>query len=230
MKPIIAALVLSLSTGSVLAQPSRPVVVELFTSQGCSSCPPADALLGEIASRPDVIALAFHVDYWDYIGWKDPFAAPDFTARQRDYVRALGLRGPYTPQAVIDGRLDVVGSDRGRIMPQLAARPQAVAVTPRRQGNDLVVALGEGAGEGVVTAFAVQPEARTLARRGENAGRMLVEAQIVRAVHPLGRWRGGAEEKRLSLAGLPAGVSQVIVVVQRDGPGGVLGAARMAWP
>lgn len=229
MKTIAAALILALSAGPALAQ-TRPVVVELFTSQGCSSCPPADALLGEVAGRSDVIALAFHVDYWDYIGWKDPFAAPDFTARQKDYVRALGLRGLYTPQMVIDGRLDVVGSDRGRVLPQLAPRPQVLAVDLRRDTDDLVVILGEGRGEGLVTVFAVQPLARTLARRGENAGRVLGETQIVRAVHALGRWQGGREEKRLSLARLPAEVSQVIVIVQQDGPGAVMGAAKMVWP
>jgi hypothetical protein len=230
MKTLTAAtLILALSAAPAWAQ-SRSVVVELFTSQGCSSCPPADAFLGEIAGRADVIALAFHVDYWDYIGWKDPFASPEFTARQRAYVRAMGLRGPYTPQMVIDGRLDVVGSDRGRVLPQLASRPQVLDVSLTRKGPDLVAALGSGTGEGEVTAFTVQAQARTLARRGENAGRILAEAQIVRSIHPLGRWRGAEGQFSLPLADIPKDVSQVIVTVQRDGPGAMLGAARMDLP
>src|SRR3546814_16619660 len=90
----------------------RPVVVELFTSQGCSSCPPADALLVELAREPSILALSFHVDYWDYIGWEDPFAEAQYTERQRDYVDRLGLRYVYTPQMVIDGRHNAVGSNQ----------------------------------------------------------------------------------------------------------------------
>ena len=90
----------------------HPVVVELFTSQGCSSCPPADALLGELSRRDDVITLGYHVDYWDYIGWPAPFADPLFTSRQRLYASALGNRTIYTPQMVLDGTLDQVGSRR----------------------------------------------------------------------------------------------------------------------
>src|SRR6059036_991639 len=92
-----------------------PVVVELFTSEGCSSCPPADAFLGELAQRPDIVALAFHVDYWDYIGWKDPYASPLTTQRQHDYAAALHLHMVYTPQMVVDGRADVVGSERSDV-------------------------------------------------------------------------------------------------------------------
>lgn len=229
MKTLAAtALIVALSSAPALAQ-SRPVVVELFTSQGCSSCPPADAFLGEIAARADVIALAFHVDYWDYIGWKDPFASPQFTARQKAYVRAMGLRNPYTPQMVIDGSLDVVGSDRGRVLPQLASRPQSLSVSLERRNMDLVAILGGGTGEGEVTAFAVQAQARTLARRGENAGKILAEAQIVRSIHPLGRWRGTKTEFRLPLVDLPENTSQVIVIVQRDGPGAMLGATKLVF-
>src|SRR5262249_1393689 len=99
----------------------QPVVVELFTSQGCNSCPPADALLGKLARRKDVLPLAFHVDYWDYIGWKDPFASKEGTERQYNYGRALGLNMVYTPQMVIDGSQDAVGSDEGAVMRGIAA-------------------------------------------------------------------------------------------------------------
>src|SRR5262245_56361084 len=114
---MLLAAVLAAGVGAVgaLAQDKAPVVVELFTSEGCSSCPPADAFLGELAQRPDVVPLAFHVDYWDYIGWKDPYANPAFTQRQHDYKAALGLHMVYTPQMIVDGRTDVVGSERGSV-------------------------------------------------------------------------------------------------------------------
>ncbi|MBI3445249.1 MAG: DUF1223 domain-containing protein [Magnetospirillum sp.] len=226
MKTILAALLFAISTLPAMAQ-SRPVVLELFTSQGCSSCPPADALLAELAGRDDVIALAFHVDYWDYIGWKDPFALAGSTLRQKAYVQALGLRGLYTPQMVVDGIVDVVGYDRGRILPLLGPRAGIVAIGLRREGDEVVVSLGAGQGAGPVTAFGVQSQARTLARRGENAGRTLIEAQIVRGFRPLGIWTGAAEEIRLKRSMLPADISQVVVVVQKDGPGPVLGVGRL---
>src|ERR1041384_1895274 len=113
--PAIALLVSVLSPVATADEATRaeaPVVVELFTSQGCNSCPPADALLGELAQRPDLVALAFHVDYWNYIGWQDPFSSPEATKRQRDYAQSLGLSSVYTPEMVIDGSFDIVGLDR----------------------------------------------------------------------------------------------------------------------
>src|SRR5271154_3831101 len=107
------------AAGNLQAQsnsPRGPAVVELFTSQGCSSCPPADALLGELSQTPNVIALAFHVDYWDSIGWRDQFAIPNAVERQRRYVESLGLSSAFTPQVVVDGRGSFVGSDKRRIL------------------------------------------------------------------------------------------------------------------
>src|SRR5208283_332006 len=118
------------------AADARPVVVELYTSQGCSSCPAADALLGELAARPNVIALAFHVDYWDSIGWRDRFEISDAAPRQRRYVETLKLSNAFTPQAVIDGRASYVGSDRRGISEALAATSNGIPVT-------LQVARGE---------------------------------------------------------------------------------------
>src|SRR5690242_20233995 len=131
--PLAAALVLGagwLSGGAAMAgERAVPVVVELFTSQGCNSCPPADAYLGELAKRPDVLALSLHVDYWDYIGWKDPFAHHAFTLRQREYSRALSQRYVYTPQMVINGDLQGVGSER-RTIEALIARAEKEQKAP----------------------------------------------------------------------------------------------------
>ena len=135
---------------SAVAAADRPVVVELFTSQGCSSCPPADVLLGELAKREDVLALAFHVDYWDRLGWKDPFSSAMATARQRAYGHKLGLRTVYTPQIVVDGTAEMVGSDRRAVARAIAAAraKQTVDVKLAREAGELVVQVGpvEGAG------------------------------------------------------------------------------------
>src|SRR5580698_3481897 len=109
-RSLLSTAVLLLSVGAAHAQ-SRPTVVELYTSEGCNSCPPAEALIGKLARQNDVIALSFHVDYWDSLGWRDRFALPDAVARQEQYARALRLSSVYTPQLVIDGRHDTLGSD-----------------------------------------------------------------------------------------------------------------------
>src|SRR4051812_29577801 len=114
MRNLLIAAVLLFGIAAAHAE-ERPVVVELFTSQGCNSCPPADAFLGELSRRPDVLALGLHVDYWDYIGWKDPFAQRAHTDRQRSYSRTLNQRFVYTPQMVIDGTLQGVGSETATI-------------------------------------------------------------------------------------------------------------------
>lgn len=224
--PTIAAAVALLAGASALAE-SRPVVVELFTSQGCSSCPPADMLLGELARRPDVIALAYHVDYWDRLGWKDPFGLAEATARQKAYARTLALRTIYTPQMVIDGKADVIGSDRQAVAAAMGGGRDGVPVTLTRASGALAIDIAAGVGRGPaeVVAVAYSPEAETRVARGENAGRTLKEYAIVRAVRPLGRWDGTAARFNLDLSALPPTATMVAVLIQDAGQGPVLGAA-----
>jgi len=204
----------------------RPVVVELYTSQGCSSCPPADALLGELAGASNVIALAFHVDYWDSIGWRDRFSMPEATQRQRGYVERLNLSTAFTPQAVIDGRESFVGSDRRRIMAALAAAPEAIPVTLDIARGELNVLIAEASDRGAfdVNLVAYLPQASTAIGRGENSGRTLAEFNIVRQFRRLGTWTGHQSAFQVPLASFPPDATRVAVLIQRQGQGSIEGA------
>ncbi len=175
--------VLMLAAGAAAPSGARPAVVELYTSQGCSSCPPADALLGEIAQRADVLALAFHVDYWDDLGWRDPFSLPAARQRQLDYVRHFGNDWVYTPDMVIDGHIDVLRVDRRDLLRQLATPRSGVPVHVAVQGADLLISVeaATGALSGDVFLVSYLPTALTPIGRGENAGRELREFNIVRS-------------------------------------------------
>ncbi|WPZ36002.1 DUF1223 domain-containing protein [Thalassobaculum sp. OXR-137] len=181
------------------AAASRPVVVELFTSQGCSSCPPADAYLGRLAAREDVIALAYHVDYWDYIGWADPFADATYTTRQRAYRDALGNRTLYTPQMIVDGEADAVGSDsravdaliREHLEAAGDARP-VVRVEASLSRGELHAQIHDTGmpGPADVLAVAYDTHHRTEIRRGENGGVTLDNFNVVRAIRKIGEFHG----------------------------------------
>ena len=212
-----------------LAAPAaaRPLVIELFTSQGCSSCPPADALLGELARDPGVLALAFHVDYWDYLGWTDRFAMPAATERQRRYVAALRLASAYTPQMVIDGQTDLPGTGAAAIRSLLRSpRPEVpIAITLEDAQLEIELPSQPSAGSGDVTLYAYLPEARSTIGRGENAGRTLREFNVVRGSVPLGRWEGKSRRFTVPVRTLPEDAAAGAVVLQRPGQGAVLGAA-----
>jgi hypothetical protein len=210
---------------AAIADPA-PVVVELFTSQGCESCPPADRLLGELARRPGVIALAYHVDYWDHLGWKDRFGLPEASARQRAYAHAMALSSVYTPQMVIDGTTDVVGSDRPAVLAALKAKPDGAPIHLSCADGKLMIAIAPSkiGGPAEITVVAYIPEAETKVARGENAGRTLTEYSIVRAVRPMGRWDGEAKQLGLDLT-LPDGATMAAVLVQGAGEGPMMGAA-----
>jgi hypothetical protein len=215
--------------GAVSAQ-SGPVVVELFTSQGCSSCPPADAYFrDELAGREDVIALALHVDYWDYLGWKDHFANPAFTKRQKAYARAAGQRMIYTPQIIIGGRHHVVGNHPKEVETLLRAlgeAPSPVTVALRREGErvEVTATAHQTPGAMIVHLVRYEPEHEVSIKRGENAGRKLSYANIVTDWHVVAEWDGRAP---LRIEAPAAGDAPVVALVQGKGNGPIFAAARV---
>ena len=228
------AFVLTVVTGlaapvAAETQKSGPLV-ELFTSQGCSSCPPADAMLAELSHRDDVVALALHVDYWDYIGWADDLADPAFTRRQQAYAEAKGSATVYTPQVVIGGQDHVIGSRPLQVMEQLmkhAASPARVEIALDRRGNTLSIAArarGTGATDAVVQVVRYLPRVERDIRRGENAGRRIVYVNAVTHWNVAGRWNTSAP---LQLDVPLSGSAPVAVIVQQGTNGPVLGAAAL---
>jgi hypothetical protein len=209
---------------------SRPAVVELFTSEGCSSCPPAEAYIGELAQHKDVLALAFHVDYWDDLGWKDPYSLRISTDRQYAYSTVLGRSSVYTPQVVIDGKDEFVGTDRRRIGGALAVARIGVPLRISLAPEDLVVELSgrEKAAPSEVLLVAYVRRATSSIGRGENAGRTLEEFNIVRSIHDLGRWNGDPVSFRARLSSLPRDATDVAVLVQSVDRHQVIGAGTQA--
>jgi hypothetical protein len=210
---------------------TNPVVVELFTSEGCNSCPPADALLGRLAGRHDILPLAFHVDYWDYIGWKDPFGFPAATERQYAYGHELGLNMVYTPQMVVDGSHDAVGSDQGavdRAITAAAAQPKLkLSVWRDAKGAYKVTIPADPAQKGDATVWiALFDHAhKTPVARGENAGHTLTEFNIVREWRKIGEWSGAQTEIALDLTPDSDEYDACAVLVQLGGNGPIRGAA-----
>lgn len=226
---VLAALLICTTLHAQSGSVTRPAVVELFTSQGCSSCPPAEAILGKLARRTDVLALAFHVDYWDDLGWRDRFALPEAAQRQRRYVQALRLSTAFTPQAVIDGRHSLVGSDRERMVAFINGQRDDIAVKLTIDGGKLLIDLAERTTRSPldINVVAYLPEASTPIGRGENAGRVLQEFNIVRSLKQLGAWQGQAQQLQLPLSALPQDASRVAVLVQQPNQGAIVGATAI---
>jgi len=220
------ALIAGLSPAAGFAA-ERPVVVELFTSQGCSSCPPANAYLNELVKqRRDVLALAFHVTYWDRLGWKDPFSLETATRRQDVYGRRFG-DGSYTPEMVVDGAASMVGSARGEVGAAIenARRNSrtAAAVSVTRNGEQVSIEVGAGSGSGNVLLIGFDHEHTTAIGRGENSGRTLTEANVVRSMRSVGQWSGTA--MRISER-FPEGQDVAVVLEAPDGR--IIGASRLS--
>jgi hypothetical protein len=224
--------VLLTAVGAVAGE--RPVVVELFTSQGCSSCPPAEAFMRDLAKRDDLIALEFHVDYWDYIGWKDRFAKREFTERQEGYVGSLKGRYKYTPQMVVGGVSHAVGSNRAAIEAEIERRKSASVEGPEievhKEDGAIVAKIGAGAASGVYDIVFVtfdKPHS-TEVKRGENRGRTLVNAQVVRDYEMLGSWSGTPVDLRIPIAGRP-GDGGCAILVQKRGYGEIVAAVSLPF-
>jgi hypothetical protein len=226
LRSVLVVSALSVGLGAVAGAETRPVVLELFTSEGCSSCPPAEVIVNELAQRSDVLPLSFHVDYWDGLGWRDRFSLASATERQRGYARTLRLASVYTPQAVIDGARDIVGSQRSAVMEAVSGRRDGVATSVSVSGETIQIHVGAGsdAASADVLLVAYLREADTLIRRGENSGRTVKESNIVRSLYVLGQWKGKPREFQLSLGRLPENVTDIAVIVQSAGQGAILGA------
>jgi hypothetical protein len=225
---ILAAAALFCPIAAPAAEPA-PVVVELFTSQGCNSCPPADALLGDLSRRADVLPLSFHVTYWDRLGWPDTFGLKASTERQRDYARALGLSGVYTPQMVIGGRLDVVGSSAPRVLRAIDLLESQGDPGPEVVVEDGKVRLGGGdQGPATIWLIAFDDAHDVAIARGENGGRTLRYHNVVRAIERLGTWDGSPLTLPLPLERLAGeGRDGVAVLVQRKADGAILAATHI---
>lgn len=217
---------------------SATSVVELFTSQGCSSCPPADHLLSALARDPTVIAVSFPIDYWDFMGWQDTLASPSFTARQKAYAAARGDGRIYTPQAIIDGLADAVGSDRAQIEHAIKTskgRDGALTVQIHlaETGDVLHIDIGEepgGAAKGQpanVYVLRVVRSKTVVIGRGENSGRSITYTNVVRAIRKIGEWDGSAKSFQLSeLKGDNEGYVVLLQKGSETNPGAILAAAK----
>jgi hypothetical protein len=222
---LIAAAATLLPLGA--AAQDTPVVIELFTSQGCSSCPPADALLTELAGHEGVIALALHVDYWDYLGWKDDFGRPGNTARQRAYAKSEHRRSIFTPEMIVQGSERVKGHDSARVLKEIARaqqRPAGADLKLEREGDTLRIHLapnGAEVGPADVHLVRFKPSVDVAIEAGENAGHSFTYTNIVTDWETIARWNGG-ETVDMRYEGLEEG--PVAVIVQRAKMGPVVAA------
>ncbi|KQT52085.1 hypothetical protein ASG43_20395 [Aureimonas sp. Leaf454] len=218
-------------------------VVELFTSQGCSSCPPADRILARLSEDDSLVALAYHVDYWDYIGWRDIHGSRENTERQRAYAKELGKGGIYTPQVVVNGRSDVIGSREGEIREALTKAPldaSSALITLSVDGKRLRVGVENGAGvaggSAVLMLVTFTDKASTTVERGENKGLVLIESHAVRDWRILGMGTQKPMETEIPLASLRPeggeriGCAAILQTVTEGGrPGSILAAAAIEF-
>ena len=222
-------------------QTSHPVVIELFTSQGCSDCPAADRIVTELSKRKDVLALSLPITYWDMLGWKDTFATEANTYRQKSYAKTMNRSGIYTPQIIVDGKIDVVGNRRDRVMSAIADRHSQIAT---EQPVNLVLGIASGRIEIAIPAAARAKEKtlatiwvmRTLSnatvnvQQGENKNHQLAYANLVRELHRAGEWTGEAMKIDVPITTGKSKHDGVAVVLQNHDYGQILAAAMIKLP
>jgi len=239
---LLAAGFLSVSNASAHAagdsSSSNVSVIELYTSQGCSSCPEADQILNRLARRPDVIALSFPVSYWDYLGWKDTLARPENTERQRSYAKILGDGEVYTPQAIVNGMQNCLGNSLADIETAVKSTvpligKEAVPLAARIEGGRLIIDAGEAPPgsrhqKGKVWIASVLSSLTVKIKRGENAGNVVTYTNVVRDLTEAGEWRGAPVSYALPLNSLSKGGDMFVVFLQTEDLGPIVGAARVA--
>ncbi len=221
-----------LAAGIATPALAERAVAELYTSQGCNSCPPADAILSDLAKRPDVLALSFHVTYWDYLGWQDTFGREQNTKRQRWYKKVLGAQ-VYTPQLVVNGTAQVVGNQRGAVSQTVStasALPVSIAVEKNGDGG-LTVKLGAAGQSANAAVFVVRYDSsQTVAiKRGENRGRTMTYSNVVRDMKQVGRYDGTATTIALPQIDMWAqGSDRCAILIQDKRSGRILGAQSVS--
>ena len=222
---------------------ARPkAVVELFTSQGCTSCPPADEMLSEMAAAGEVVALAYHVDYWDYLGWSDTLASPENTARQQEYSKVFGKRSVYTPQAVINGRVPLNGAKRAKVEGAIermsgGEHGMSVDVSIAYQDEVMVVETGKAVhpvGDAQIVIVYYAPISTVDIEQGRNGGRRFVYSNSVLGFHSAGMWDGRETRIELPMSEFTKkGAGGCAVLLQQMAPGGlpgaILGAASLEY-
>jgi len=230
MKRLMLALATCCATSLGAQADNVPVVVELFTSQGCSSCPPADEFMKILAERDDVIALSMHVDYWDYIGWKDEFADPQHAERQRAYATHAGRRSVYTPEMIVNGDIDIIGAKPMAVATAIEthkSQPRSVEVELSRKGGQMHVAvraLQDVSGPLMVQMIRFQPERVSNITRGENAGKVLTYINVAQDLQVIGAW--DTQTDFVVAVSVPDDLP-VVVLVQKQSLGRILAAARL---
>lgn len=218
------------------SESQRPIVVELFASQGCSACPPANEVLAELARDPRIIALTLPVDYWDYLGWKDSLAQPAFSARQRAYATARGDRHVYTPQMVMNGAVVCVGGERAAVVEALSRAAGSnsalrIAVRPREEGDQLIIDVAAGEGTADLWLLGLRRRQEVTILRGENQGRSILFRNVVRELRHIGLWTGSAVTFQVPVALTHAANSDGYVLLLQEarpsrGLGVIVGAAK----
>lgn len=227
---------LALAASSVMcsvasaAQPIDPVLVELFTSQGCSSCPPADALAAKLATDPNNIVLTFNVDYWDHLGWRDTLAKPEYSQRQYDYANIRGDGSVYTPQMIVNGNSHVVGSNKNEVQKHLAAGRKKFEVAPSIQltekSIEIEIPSSSFKGDATLWLMAVQTKVTQKIERGENAGKDINYTNVVRNLVPAAMWNGQSYKGSwMRDSVMTNGATKLVAVLQHQKLGQVIGLA-----